>query len=270
MARRRRKRKNESGFEIILGLILFFVLISSSGTKIFRTLLTSFFTGLAYIAVFAAIGFSAIWLLKKVLQKQGSAQKLTLVVLQKMDWRRYEIVCLEYFKAKGYKAEFTKTGADGGIDIILKKSGNADKELVTYVQCKAWSQRVDVKPVRELYGVMAADNIKHGLFMSVSDFTADAEKFAEGKELKLITGSKLLKSIALLPKEQQEKITKAGMQGDYKTPSCASCDVKMVLRTSNKAGNLGSQFWGCKNFPRCKFILKIKASAITKPKPRYF
>jgi len=40
--------------------------------------------------------------------------------------------------------------------------------------------------------------------------------------------------------------------GDYTTPTCASCGVKMIVRTP-KAG--GKAFWGCVNYPRCTMII---------------
>ena len=44
-------------------------------------------------------------------------------------------------------------GSDGGIDLRLKKSGN-----VFLVQCKHWkTQKVDVRIVREMYGLMTAE-----------------------------------------------------------------------------------------------------------------
>ncbi|MGB8857191.1 MAG: topoisomerase DNA-binding C4 zinc finger domain-containing protein [Burkholderiales bacterium] len=45
-------------------------------------------------------------------------------------------------------------------------------------------------------------------------------------------------------------------EGEYSTPSCPSCGIKMLIR-SGRQGN----FWGCKNFPRCRQILHVR----TKP-----
>ena len=36
--------------------------------------------------------------------------------------------------------------------------------------------------------------------------------------------------------------------------------AKMLLRTSTKDSNIGSQFWGCPCDPRCKATLNIKAA----------
>lgn len=38
------------------------------------------------------------------------------------------------------------------------------------------------------------------------------------------------------------------------TPSCPRCGAKLVLRTSTKGQHTGNQFWGCSNFPKCRYM----------------
>jgi restriction system protein len=40
---------------------------------------------------------------------------------------------------------------------------------------------------------------------------------------------------------------------------CPKCERPMVLRTSRKGRDAGSQFWGCSAYPRCRFILPVAA-----------
>jgi hypothetical protein len=42
------------------------------------------------------------------------------------------------------------------------------------------------------------------------------------------------------------------------TPSCPKCGGEMILRTAKNGSNQGEQFWGCRDFPRCRGILKFK------------
>jgi restriction system protein len=57
----------------------------------------------------------------------------------------------EAFRRQGYTVEETSLGgADGGIDLILRKDGRR-----TLVQCKQWKrQRVGVNIVREMAGLL--------------------------------------------------------------------------------------------------------------------
>ncbi len=35
---------------------------------------------------------------------------------------------------------------------------------------------------------------------------------------------------------------------------CPKCGANLILRTAKKGSNAGNQFWGCNNFPKCRFI----------------
>jgi restriction system protein len=60
------------------------------------------------------------------------------------------------------------------------------------VQCKQWrAQQVPVSIVRELYGVMAAQQAAGGYVVTSGRFTKDAIAFAEGRNIELIDGEVL-------------------------------------------------------------------------------
>lgn len=198
------------------------------------------------------------------LDPEGSTQNdaLTLTHLQEMDWKHFEILCRDYYRATGSQASLTGIGADGGVDVVLEHENPAGHKLTSYIQCKAWShQKVGVKSIRELYGVMASDGITSGIFITASDFTRDAIAFTKGKNLQLISGVKLLGLIQELLPEQQQQLKCDALKGNYTTPTCPSCDIKMVVRTSSKGKNKGEKFWGCMHFPQCRQRLYIKTNS---------
>lgn len=39
--------------------------------------------------------------------------------------------------------------------------------------------------------------------------------------------------------------------------SCPKCGAKMVLRSAKKGTNVGKQFYGCSNFPKCRYVQEI-------------
>ena len=41
------------------------------------------------------------------------------------------------------------------------------------------------------------------------------------------------------------------------TPDCPRCKQPMVIREAKKRKNEGSKFWGCSNYPKCKFTISI-------------
>jgi restriction system protein len=187
-------------------------------------------------------------------QQKQEHQTWTLELLKSLEWKRYEELCVEYLIEKGCKAKVTPLGADGGIDI--KVFGQDSERPITIGQCKAWgSRKVKVDHVRALFGVMAAEQVPHGIYLTTSDFTSEARAFAEGKNLQLITGAGLIDLIRELSEESQQRLMELATRGDYTTPTCARCGTKMVLRKSKKDQ---SQFWGCLNYPRCRMTINLR------------
>lgn len=185
----------------------------------------------------------------------------SLELIQSLDWRRFEALCAGYFDAKGRKTEVTDLGADGGIDVLLYGENDPEKVL-GIVQCKAWHQKpVGVKEIRELLGLMTDSRSPLGIYITTSSYTPDAKAFAEGKHIKLLDAGQLLKLIRQLPLEVQYSLLQKITAGDYTTPSCPNCGIKLVLRTSRKGSDAGRNFWGCPNFPRCRYTMRLRKSA---------
>jgi restriction system protein len=159
-----------------------------------------------------------------------------------ISWKEFEDLVAEAYKRKGYMVTETPFGADGGVDIILKKG--TEKILV---QCKQWKmKKVGVKVVRELYGVVIAEGASEGVVISSGIFTQEARTFARGKPLELIDGAGLLKMITEVQRRQMPVKTKA------KDILCPLCGNSMVIRTAKKGNHVGDKFWGCTSFPKCR------------------
>ncbi|MFK2891981.1 restriction endonuclease [Dyella flagellata] len=109
--------------------------------------------------------------------------------LSAMDWREFEMLVGEAFRRQGYKVrEIGLGGADGGVDLILHKDS-----ATILVQCKQWRTKlVDVRVVREMYGLLMhhrADAVK---IVAIGHYTDDAQRFVHGKPIELIAGDALL------------------------------------------------------------------------------
>lgn len=179
----------------------------------------------------------------------------TTTFLRALEWKRYEEICMEYLRIKNCMAEVTCIGADGGIDIRIK---NPEGKVFAVAQCKAWSRPIGVNLIRELYGVMAAEKVKHGIFLTTSEYTPAALAFAKGKNLLLIDSDELIALINGLDDTNKKRLGDIATQGDYTTPTCVRCNTKMVRRTAKTGKNAGGEFWGCVNFPKCRIVMNIK------------
>lgn len=177
----------------------------------------------------------------------------SLELLKEIDWKVFEDLCANFFKAKGRKADVTNLGADEGIDIILYQSNHPEK-ILGVVQCKAWKKKlVSVKDIRELLGIMTDKGCPLGVFITIAGYTNDALKFASDKNIRLLDGKKLLEQIYTLDSDVQLELLNQATIGDYKTPSCPRCGIKLIKRDSK----YGKIFWGCKNFPQCRYTMNF-------------
>lgn len=193
----------------------------------------------------------------------------------RMTWREFEALVGEYFRRQGFAVTGNSSdGPDGGVDVLLQKG--SDRYLV---QCKHWrALRVGVQPVRELYGVMAAGRVAGGFVVTSGEFTDEARRFSEGRELKLIDGKMLQRDIraqaappapaarptaSLLPvtfpvvavaPRQTEPLQVPAPVTAAVAPACPGCSAAMVMRQARSGATAGKRFWGCSRFgeTRCR------------------
>ncbi|MCW0423626.1 restriction endonuclease [Xanthomonas sacchari] len=182
--------------------------------------------------------------------------RTTLESLAAGGWRQFELLVGEAFRRQGYAVEETGLGgADGGIDLILRKDGRR-----TLVQCKQWKrQQVGVSVVREMYGLLAhhqADAVK---IVCVGGYTNDAERFAQGKPIELIGGERLLEMIRAIRqnsetdpsflRRSESALSPAIDAQNEATAACRRCGSTLVRRINR---HTGEAFTGCSQFPRCR------------------
>ncbi len=108
--------------------------------------------------------------------------------IRSLSWAEFEKLIEEALRRQGYAVTPTKSGPDGGVDLVLRKG---DERFL--VQCKQWkAYKVSVQVVRELYGVMAAEGVAGGFVVTSGAFTAEARKFSQGLNIQLIDGRSLI------------------------------------------------------------------------------
>jgi Holliday junction resolvasome RuvABC ATP-dependent DNA helicase subunit len=107
--------------------------------------------------------------------------------LQNLSGQEFEVLISSLLGRMGFHAEMTKTSGDGGIDIIAV----LDRPVLggTYLfQCKRFAPEnlVGAPTVRDFYGAVTADRAVKGIFITTSDFTAQAREFGRRVGIELI------------------------------------------------------------------------------------
>lgn len=178
----------------------------------------------------------------------------SLDLIRDLEWKRFEDVCQQFYEKKGIRSETTALGPDGGIDIRLYQDSSGRPTSI--VQCKAWGNRLaGVKPVRELLGVMTHEGIGKAFFMTSGSYSDEAKSVAQVNRITLIDGTMLLMMIQRLSAAERESLLAFATAGDFTTPTCPTCGVKMKA-VEGKGGR--PDFWGCRNYPRCRQKLGMR------------
>jgi len=183
--------------------------------------------------------------------------------VKSMSWQEFEMLVGEAFRRQGFTVRETAAGADGGVDLELRKDGE-----LYLVQCKQWrATKVGVSIVRELFGAMAAAGATGAYVVTSGVFTKEAQRFAEGRNITLVDGDALQILIAHTqesktalvegesPNGRPESVhdrREATIAATEAVPQCPTCDGPMVKRVARRGANAGKAFWGCAKYPKCR------------------
>jgi restriction system protein len=174
--------------------------------------------------------------------------------LRAIEWSDLEMLVRAVYERQGYSARrLGGFGADGGVDVVLKRDG---KKLL--VQCKQWRARqVSVNVVRELLGAVTSERADAGVVVTCGTFTGDAWGFASANGLELVDGMRLLelvRQVQRVPRAPASPAPASAQLIDAGTGPlpCPSCGGRMVRRQAVRGPNRGSAFFGCTRYPVCK------------------
>src|SRR3989454_8341534 len=155
----------------------------------------AFFAGA--ILLFGLIGAGARWLERRGDQSRFDGQT-GVESVRRLSWQEFERLLGEVYRRQGY--EVRQRGgpvSDGGADLELHKG---DEKLL--VQAKHWKTWVVRLPqVRELWGAVADEHADGAIFVTSGSFTEDARRWTAGKNLTVVDGHELAKTIASIQGE---------------------------------------------------------------------
>ena len=230
------------------------MLADNAFAPVFGPVFTYLGIALAAFFVVAAVGsFVGSIRKRRLLDRQTSLDSI-----RALSWRQFEELVAEAFRRDGYRAiENDQPGPDGGVDIRLHRDGARH-----LVQCKNWrSRRVGVRVVREVYGVLTAENAQHAFIVSSGDFTADARGFAAGQPITLVDGDALHAMVQGARRPDGNDHHSADMvppdTSPDSAPLCPQCGGRLVVRTARQGEFAGQRFLGCATYPGCRYTRNL-------------
>ncbi len=221
---------------------------------------TTFATFSRQAALLFALAVACIWVVAEFLKRQRRHlldSQEGIESIRRLPWPEFEALAGEAFRREGYLVEETGSAAgDGGVDLVLRRGGET-----VLVQCKQWqASKVDVRPVRELYGVVAARKASAGIVVTSGVFTSGAQDFARDLPLRLIDGPALAALVAGVQRPPPNRSASAGgpapaaaaPQVASAAPACPRCGSPMARRVARNGPRAGRPFWGCSKYPQCR------------------
>lgn len=177
--------------------------------------------------------------------------ELTPELLRTMEWKRFELLVQRYFAASGLKAKTHLVGADGGVELYLYRGRSTRPHC--YVRCRTWGNvNVDGPQVREFFSQMVESRVSEGMIITTGSFLPETELFARQNRISLLTSADLIRRFNRLSPMVRARILTDVTDGDFTTPSCPRCNLKLVIRERSPEG---ASTWGCRRFPSCRYVI---------------
>jgi len=137
-------------------------------------------------------------------------------------WAALEDATKGIFREFGYQARVTARSKDGGIDVIVDHAEFGE----VYAQVKHTKNKVGVRVLRELVGIMAINGATNSLLVTSSDFTRGVAKeqalaAKKGFIVELVDGSHLLASLNLTYRRAPPTLSEVA--------DVAKPDVRLIL-----------------------------------------
>jgi HJR/Mrr/RecB family endonuclease len=263
-----RRRKNNDDFEELIvklvGLMILIFVITPQGRQFLAAISALAISGFILVAV----GLVAFVIFRRLTRSESAVPiedapqfppksaslQTTADLLQRLraiDWFQFEkIVALAYEK-QGYSvARRGGANPDGGIDLVIEMNGQQ-----TAVQCKQWKTwNVGVKAMREFLGALTDAGFQKGIFITIRGYTSDAKELAEKHGIEILNEIGLAQLLETTDAKSDPEVLELLRD---RRKFCPRCESEMILRTASKGLNAGNQFWGCSEYPRCRFTMPL-------------
>ncbi|MBQ3128817.1 MAG: NERD domain-containing protein [Clostridia bacterium] len=118
--------------------------------------------------------------------------------------------------------------------------------LVTEICKKESTEILSEEKINELYNMLYP--------FTQADETLKAKHI---DDIKNKLEPKVVETVTEVTQENktEEVVTKEVDEKEIEEKICPKCGGKLVLKTASRGANAGNQFYGCSNFPKCRYIL---------------
>jgi restriction system protein len=184
--------------------------------------------------------------------------------LEDLNGAEFERLLALYFKDQGYTVrEVGVGGNDGGVDLFV--TDKRGEKIAVQAKCYADHNLVPVMTVRELVGAKRNHDCILSLLVTTSDLTAPAKKEAEQFKVDYWHGGLVKQKLIAWGKWQPSKknykgiVSKGSEISNNRIQVATSIDTVCICGSQmvQRKGKEGKPFYGCSEFPKCRYTKSI-------------
>lgn len=178
-------------------------------------------------------------------------------LLHALEWRRMADVCQAFYQQKGLLVKELGVEVDGTVSALLYQSTHEEgTDLPAFALLYSRSRggaEIGLAAIQDVQAKMQTAGVGQAFFMGAWGFDGEARQAAKDLKITLVDDRLFLSMINRLSVDEQEHLLMLALDGDYFTPSCPACGLKMLARQNSQG-----RYWGCRAFPRCKSTLGMR------------
>lgn len=239
MARRRYKKKVTTAdyYLFVFGAIVYIIYF-----KVYKQIPSGMLWAIGLVTTGILIAIPIIKKRKRdaILSKYAQIDKMTGI--------EFENFVKAVYEKRGYRVTTTPQTNDYGCDLVLQRDG-----VRSVVQVKRYKTTVGIAAIQQIIGAIRHYDANDAKVVTNNYYTSQAKNLASSNGVELIDRDGVVRMLNELNVISETEKLPAAAVDIRKT--CPRCNGNLVLRTRTNGD--GTSFYGCSNFPNCRYTVSL-------------
>jgi hypothetical protein len=157
----------------------------------------------------------------------------SLELLRRLDWRRFHDLAETMLSRAGYMVEGERSEEDGSRILSIRRGSRRENRADALLFLAGWEAfRISERHFANFVDEMERCQVSQGVLVTPGDFSAGAARAARSDKFELIDGDAFMATMQDLPESDLEWLLAVTTAGEFASPTCPQCGLKMQWRES--------------------------------------